>query len=309
MKKFLVIAVALVACKREKPQRVETTDAGFWHADVGLTEPVVIDPEWARWEPASEPMPRGARMSVLEGTQPFREGRTFAFLLEMPSRYTLARHSHPVTERIVVLRGTIEVAIGDAPKPARVEAGDLVLVPAGYPHTIETSEPAIVDIQGVGPWETFYADPADDPRKTLPAMPSKGSPWDSTIAPSIMHASDVTFADPPAGMMPAGAKIARLEGNPQVAKTFLMQVRLPGGARIAPTRHAVATRLVVVSGSLRIGFASEWNAAAFKEVGRGGVAIIPKNTWYFAQTSGTTVVQIFGVGPVELEWHEQRTSG
>jgi mannose-6-phosphate isomerase-like protein (cupin superfamily) len=310
MKKYLVLAIALVACKKsEKPQRVTATDAGFWHADVGLAGPVIVDPEWARWETTSDALPQGARMSLLEGTQPFREGRTFAFLLELPAKYTLARHSHPVTERIAVLRGALDVAIGDAPEPARVVPGDLVLIPAGYPHTLRATEHAIVDVQGVGPWETFYADPTDDPRKTLPPMPPKGSQWDAAIAPSITRAKDVKFVDPPAGMMPAGTKIARLEGNPQDAKTFTMQIQLPGVTRIAPTKHAVAMRLLVVSGTLRIGFGDAWNAATFKEVGRGGVALIPQNTWYFAETTGPTVLQMFGVGPLELEWNEQRTSG
>jgi hypothetical protein len=88
-----------------------------------------------------------------------------------------------------------------------------------------------------------------------------------------------------------------------------MQVQLPGVTRIAPTKHAVAMRLLVVSGTLRIGFGDAWDAATFKEVGRGGVALIPENTWYFAETTGPTVLQMFGVGPLELEWHEQRTSG
>ena len=44
--------------------------------------------------------------------------------------------------------------------------GSIVITPAGMNHFLWTTEEAIVQVHGVGPFAITYVDPADDPRTT-----------------------------------------------------------------------------------------------------------------------------------------------
>jgi hypothetical protein len=46
-----------------------------------------------------------------------------------------------------------------------VPAASFIHLPAGMPHHLWAETEAIVQINGVGPFDVVYLDPADDPRK------------------------------------------------------------------------------------------------------------------------------------------------
>ncbi|HEY2143327.1 MAG TPA: cupin domain-containing protein, partial [Candidatus Udaeobacter sp.] len=75
-------------------------------ADMRLYPPTTIE-----WKPGPPSLPAGAKMAVLEG-DPTKEG-PFVMRLQAPAGYHIAPHTHPKTERVTVISGTMLLAMGD----------------------------------------------------------------------------------------------------------------------------------------------------------------------------------------------------
>jgi hypothetical protein len=64
--------------------------------------------------------------------------------------------------------------------------------------------------------------------------------------------ADIKWADGPASL-PAGAKVALLEGNPALEGPFTMRVQLPDGFTIPPHWHPAVEHVTVISGTFNLG--------------------------------------------------------
>ncbi|HEY7758570.1 MAG TPA: cupin domain-containing protein [Burkholderiales bacterium] len=87
-----------------------------------------------------------------------------------PSNYKFLPHTHPGTERVTVLSGTILLAIGEKYESAKlteVGAGGYFVIPAKAPHYGECVEETVLEIHTPGPLGTTYVNPADDPSKKM----------------------------------------------------------------------------------------------------------------------------------------------
>jgi hypothetical protein len=77
-------------------------------------------------------------------------------------------HTHPVDERITVIRGTILLGMGetfDRAKLRELPAGSYARLPKGGPHFNLYQGETIVQFHGIGPYDIKYVNPADDPSK------------------------------------------------------------------------------------------------------------------------------------------------
>lgn len=59
-------------------------------------------------------------------------------------------------------------------------------------------------------------------------------------------------------MLPPGAKLAVLEGNPTKSGAYTMRLLMPDGYRIPPHFHAGAEHVTVVSGALMVGMGEKF---------------------------------------------------
>jgi len=87
-----------------------------------------------------------------------------------PAHYKFLPHTHPGTERVTVLSGTILVAIGekyDAAKLTQVGPGAHFVIPAKAPHYGECIDETVLEIHTPGPLGTTYVNPTDDPSKKM----------------------------------------------------------------------------------------------------------------------------------------------
>jgi len=129
--------------------------------DVHLTRKADVS-----WGPAPSSLPSGARFALIAG-DPVKPG-PFAFRLEMPAGYIVAPHTHPAAEYITVISGTLFHGMGqhlDRPHGARIEQGDFVYLPPNMAHAVwTTTSPAVIQVNGTGPFTIAYINPADDPR-------------------------------------------------------------------------------------------------------------------------------------------------
>jgi hypothetical protein len=129
--------------------------------DVGLFRPADI-----KWKQGPPSFPKGAMVAVLEG-DPNKEG-PFVLRLKFPDGYRIAPHTHPKTERVTVISGTLYIGMGakfDRKKGKAMPAGAFGRWAAGMKHFGWARGETVVQLHGTGPWSIKYVNPDDDPRK------------------------------------------------------------------------------------------------------------------------------------------------
>jgi quercetin dioxygenase-like cupin family protein len=277
--------------------------------EVDIAAPIVLGLDQIKWMPGPPSLPNGAQVAVLEGAPPFPADRTFTVAVKLPKNYMIPPHTHLVTERVTVLKGTLSFGHGekaDRKAATRVKAGGLVLIPADHTHyAFTTNEESVITLNGVGPWEIIYVDPKDDPRSTPVRKPDTmvSSRWEAPAEAKIIQAADVKFETPPPGMLHEGAKIAVLEGDPNEPKMFTLRLQFPKGHKIRPHSHSVTERFMVVGGSASFGFGDTQSDKAMNRLAMGAVGVVPKGQPHYAQASNNgVVVQVTGVGPFDMNW-------
>ncbi len=328
MRYALTIALALLACKKteqphreraagETPSSAARTKATPQRAERGgesmrpdstIPKPMALQLSDIKWSEGPPALPRGAQASVLEGEPPFATEKTFTFLVKLPKNYTIPPHRHLVTERVTVLQGVLSFGHGetlDRAAATKVNEGGLVLLPARHPHYAFTGDrEATIALTGVGPWEIIYVDPNDDPRPTPARMPEHPieSKWDAPIEPKVIQSEEVLFQAPPTGLYPPDVKMAVLEGDPNQAKTFVARLQFARGAKMPVHSHSHTERYFMISGKPTFAFGDTWDDQKLQLLDAPAVAIIPPGTMHYARMDDRTVIQVFGVGPLDVKF-------
>lgn len=127
---------------------------------------VTLQADKIEWKDGPKSLPQGAQMAVLEGN-PAEKG-TFVMRLKAPAGFTIKPHTHPRQERVTVISGKFQLGHGrtfDESKLQDLEAGSFFSMPPGMEHFARAAEDSVVQLNGEGPWEINYINPADDPRK------------------------------------------------------------------------------------------------------------------------------------------------
>ena len=113
--------------------------------------------------------------------------------------------------------------------------------------------------------------------------------------------AQIKWVDGPASL-PAGARVAVLEGDPAKEGAFTMRVKLPDGFRIPPHTHPKVEHITVISGTFNFGMGDTFDASATQEMPAGTFGFWPAGMKHFAWAKGETVVQLHGIGPWTIEY-------
>jgi hypothetical protein len=124
--------------------------------------------------------------------------------------------------------------------------------------------------------------------------------WAQSGAHIMVSPADLKWADVPS--LPAGAKMAVIEGPPTEAVPFTFRLKFPASYKIPPHAHPAIEHVTVISGTLNLGMGDKLDAAKTKPLSTGSVAIMPPKTNHFAWTKEETIVQVHGVGPWGLTY-------
>jgi quercetin dioxygenase-like cupin family protein len=117
------------------------------------------------WQKGPDSLPPGAERAILEG-DPSKSG-PFVFRIKMPDGYAVPPHVHPKAERVTVIKGTLNIGMGekfDKAAARAMPAGSFGYWPAGMKHFGWMTGETILQLHGNGPWQITYLNPADDPR-------------------------------------------------------------------------------------------------------------------------------------------------
>lgn len=111
-------------------------------------------------------LPKGAKSALIVG-DPSKAG-VFIAWLKFPPNYPIPAHTHPFTEVITVLKGSLGNGMGeqfDKTSGEVLNVGESFVLPAGHAHYVWTSEQeTIVKLIATSPWDISYINPEDDPR-------------------------------------------------------------------------------------------------------------------------------------------------
>lgn len=145
----------------------------------------------------------------------------------------------------------------------------------------------------------YAADPAATPAATPASAPmmSEKTVGSTVEKPIVMKPADLKWGEAPA-TLPAGAKVAVLEGDPSAPNAlFTIRLKMPNGYKIPPHFHPADEHVTVISGTLNMGMGDAFDKKATTALTAGSFGVMPKGHHHFAWAKGETVVQLHGVGP------------
>jgi hypothetical protein len=124
-------------------------------------------------------------------------------------------------------------------------------------------------------------------------------------APAAGHAmytpADIKWADAPP-VLPAGAKIAVLAGDPFKAGYYSLRLKLPGNYKIMPHTHPIEEYVTVLSGDFSAGMGDKVDPKAVKSFPAGSFMTMPANMAHYVVLKGETTVEISGIGPFAMTY-------
>jgi len=119
---------------------------------------------------------------------------------------------------------------------------------------------------------------------------------------AALQVTEVVWKDAPP-TMPAGTKIAALEGDTRQPGIFTVRLKVPAGSTIAPHTHPRPERVTVLSGKVRIGFGKKVDASGTTFTA-GGFYVNPPNEPHFVVVEEESVLQLTCEGPWVLDYVE-----
>jgi ketosteroid isomerase-like protein len=117
----------------------------------------------------------------------------------------------------------------------------------------------------------------------------------------VVAANGLTWSDAPP-VLPAGAKMAVVSGDPGKPEMFAIRVQLPSGYIIAPHWHPTDEHVTVLSGTFSLGMGDQFDRDDLKDLSAGGYASMPAGMRHFAATKGATTIQVDGMGPFAVNY-------
>src|SRR4051812_24499761 len=137
--------------------------------DMPKGDATTVNPAELKWGPAPPDIPKGGEMAVLHG-DPSKKA-PFTLRLKMPAGYKIPPHWHSNDEQLTILSGTLILHMGDTmDAPAtNLTGGGFHFLPAKMHHAAEAKGETIVQLDGLGPFDIHYLNPADNPNPAAAA--------------------------------------------------------------------------------------------------------------------------------------------
>jgi quercetin dioxygenase-like cupin family protein len=113
--------------------------------------------------------------------------------------------------------------------------------------------------------------------------------------------TEVQWGDAPP-MLPAGAKIAVLSGNPGGDGLYTVRLKFPAHYRIPAHSHPKDEHVTVLKGTVFMGMGDKLEPKAGKPLPVGSFAITPAGVNHYAYTEDEAIILLHGIGPVDFKY-------
>ena len=163
------VAIAIVApfvmdeADQDEAAMMQTSGEPASSADELFSPPQASSPTPLRWGPVPG-VPKGMEGAGVYGDPSKRD--LYALRIRMPDGYFMPPHLQPETEILTVIHGTLIVGLGEGFDRERAEvlrAGSVSILPARRPHYFRSVGETIVQVEGIGPLDIEFVNPADAP--------------------------------------------------------------------------------------------------------------------------------------------------
>jgi len=142
---------------------VRAADTPAHKPGAGHAGAITVNAPEIKWVEAPPDLPKGAEMAVLHGDPSKKAPFTLRF--KLPAGYKIPPHWHSKDEQLTILSGTFVLHMGDtmAAPASSLTAGGYHFLPGKMHHAAETKGETILQVDGTGPFDIHYLDPADNP--------------------------------------------------------------------------------------------------------------------------------------------------
>jgi quercetin dioxygenase-like cupin family protein len=121
--------------------------------------------------------------------------------------------------------------------------------------------------------------------------------------PHVVQAPSEVQWGPAPPMLPPGAQIAVLAGDPGKPAPYGVRLKFPANYAIPAHSHPTDEHVVVTSGAVTFGMGDKLTKGATnKTLAVGGFALMPAGMNHFAYTSAESTIVLYGQGPVEFKY-------
>jgi quercetin dioxygenase-like cupin family protein len=129
------------------------------------------------------------------------------------------------------------------------------------------------------------------------------TPVNGQKAHVITELKEATWGPAPP-MLPPGAQIAVLAGDPTKSTAYTIRLKFPANYAIPAHSHPTDENVVVLSGAVTFGMGDKLIKATVsnRTLTVGGFALMPANMNHFAYTTQESTIVLFGQGPVEFKY-------
>ena len=139
---------------------------GFMAAPVWAAEYTAVMLSDIKWQDAPSIGP-GVKSAVIDGDP--KSSGPFVMRLKVPPKTTIKVHTHPATENVTVLSGTLYFAASDKFEPKMAKPfgpGSYFSIGQGKPMFAYTKDKEVVaQLHGNGPWGITYLEQKDGTAK------------------------------------------------------------------------------------------------------------------------------------------------
>jgi quercetin dioxygenase-like cupin family protein len=116
-------------------------------------------------------------------------------------------------------------------------------------------------------------------------------------------AADAVQWGPAPPVLPKGAQLAVLAGDPGQPGPFVVRLKMPPGYKIAAHQHPTPEAVTVIAGDLGFGMGDKLDETKADKLGPGGFVDLPANMNHFAFSSGgEVIIQINSEGPFAIKY-------
>jgi quercetin dioxygenase-like cupin family protein len=105
--------------------------------------------------------------------------------------------------------------------------------------------------------------------------------------------------------LPAGVKVAVLEGDPRESGAFTMRLTFPAGTRVEPHFHAGVEHATVLAGTVSWGIGETFTVENLRRMPVGSFILIPAGLPHYGVVEEDTVIQAHGIGPWQTTYVTQ----
>jgi quercetin dioxygenase-like cupin family protein len=130
-----------------------------------------------------------------------------------------------------------------------------------------------------------------------PAKPAAAAP----AAHVLLTPGDVKWGPAPP-VLPAGAQVAVLDGDPFKPGFFTIRLKFPDGYKVPAHSHPTDENITVLQGTFRAGMGDAHSEAGLHEFPVGSFIKMPRRMHHFASAKGEVIVQIYGQGPFVINY-------